>query len=270
MRVSVKPSVILIEDDLSFAQELVEFLEAHGLTTSHLVTLDDLWTRLRDDRPDLLILDQFVAGNDSLPYLGDVKSTFTGGVVVLTGNQDRTDRVVALESGADDFIAKSLDPRELLARLRAVLRRSATPAARVLAASSQPVGDGTWQIDTRRLELRAPSRALVPLTRTEFQAMLVLVQKSGHMITRDCLSMMVLERPFSPLDRSVDNMISRIRKALEPHLGGQPAISSVRGKGYVFDAFSLEDVLITDPTGVIAAIEKQAATERVSYRAGAS
>ncbi len=267
---SAKPTIILVEDDLTFAQELVEFLEAHGLTTSHLVTLDDLAGRLRDDHPDLLILDQFVAGNDSLPYLADVKTAFDGGVVVLTGNQDRTDRIVALESGADDFIAKSLDPRELLARLRAVLRRASSVAAKAPSASPQPAADGTWQIDTRRLELRAPSRALVPLTRTEFQAMLVLVQKAGHMVTRDKLSTMVLERPFSPLDRSVDNMISRIRKALEPHLGGQPAISSVRGKGYVFDAFSLEDVLITDPTGVIAAIEKQAATERVSYRAGAS
>ncbi len=268
---SAKPNVILIEDDLAFAQELVEFLEAHGLTTSHLVTLDDLPGRLRDERPDLLILDQFVDGNDSLPYLSDVKTVFDGGVVVLTGNQDRTDRIVALESGADDFIAKSLDPRELLARLRAVLRRASSITAKPPSAPQQPaVADGSWQIDTRRLELRAPSRAIVPLTRTEFQAMLVLVQKAGHMISRDKLSTIVLERPFSPLDRSVDNMISRIRKALEPHLSGQPAISSVRGKGYVFDAFSLEDVVITDPTGMIAAIEKQAASERGSYRAGAA
>lgn len=268
MSVSPKPNVVLVEDDMAFAQELVEFLEAHGLATSHLLTLDSLMSRLRNDCPDLLVLDQFVAGNDSLPYLGDVKNNFDGGVVVLTGNQDRTDRIVALESGADDFIDKTLDPRELLARLRAVLRRAGSPAARPVAILQAPAVPGTWTIDTRRLELRAPSHALVPLTRTEFQALLVLVQTAGHMVSRDKISIMVLERSFSPLDRSVDNMISRIRKALEPHLAGQPAISSVRGKGYVFDAFSLEDAVVNDPTGVIAAIEQQAASGRSGYRIG--
>ena len=269
MSVSPKPKVVLIEDDMAFAQELVEFLEAHGLATTHLLSLDGLIGRLRNDRPDLLVLDQFVAGNDSLPYLGEVKSNFDGGVVVLTGNQDRTDRIVALESGADDFSDKTPDPRELLARLRAGLRRAGSPAARPVAAAQASAAPGIWTIDTRRLELRAPSQALIPLTRTEFQTLLVLVQTAGHMVTRDTISIMVLERSFCPLDRSVDNMISRIRKALEPHLAGQPAISSVRGKGYVFDAFNLEDVVINDPTGVIAAIEQQAAAAGPGYRTGA-
>jgi DNA-binding response OmpR family regulator len=169
--------------------------------------------------------------------------------MVLTGHPERADRAVAPEIGADDVISRSVGPREFLTRLRAVLRRAPPRAGRDNQLPQVSPG-GRWRIDTRRLEVRAPDGTLLALTRTEFQALVVLMRKAGDLVTRDHVSLTVLGRRFWPLDRSVDNMVSRVRKALEPHLGGQPSISSVRGKGYVFDAFMLADVDLTDAAGI--------------------
>jgi DNA-binding response OmpR family regulator len=251
MQSFTNPTVLLVEDDSPFAEELSEFLVGHGLKAVVCDSLADLAPRVQELQPDALVLDQFVGGRDVLPLLAGLRSIFAGGIMVLTGNQDRTDRIVALEVGADDFISKSAGPREFLARLRAVLRR-----AQLHAGGEQPTVQakpgGRWRIDTRRLEVHSPDGTLLPLTRTEFHALVVLMQKAGELVTRDHVSLTVLGRRFSPLDRSVDNMVSRVRKALEPHLGGQPSISSVRGKGYVFDAFVLADVALTDSAGLFA------------------
>jgi DNA-binding response OmpR family regulator len=250
MQDPASPTVLLVEDDASFAEELAEFLAAHGLKAVVLDSLVDLARRVQELQPDVLVLDQFVSGRDALPLLPELRGIFAGGIMVLTGNLDQTDRVVALEVGADDFIAKSVGPRELLARLRAVLRRAQLHAGGGKPPQARP--GGRWRIDTRRLEVHAPDGSLLPLTRTEFHALVVLMQKAGELLTRDHVSLTVLGRRFSPLDRSVDNMISRVRKALEPHLGGQSSISSVRGKGYVFDAFVLADIDLIDAAGMFA------------------
>jgi DNA-binding response OmpR family regulator len=210
-------NVLLVEDNADYASELVEFLGSHGLRTVWIDTLDDLARRVADLSPTVLVLDQFVGGRDSLMIISALRRGFQGGVMVLTGNQDPFDRIVALETGADDFVAKSLGPRELLARVRAVSRRaaSATAADTATEAEAPPrASNSPWKLDPRRVE--------------------VLIRASGELVTRDTLSAEVLKRQFSPFDRSVDNMVSRIRRALKPHLGGQEAINAIRGQGYVF------------------------------------
>lgn len=242
------PNVVLVEDDCVFAEELIDFLESHGIQTTWFATMDQRITEIVELNPDIVVLDQFVAGHDCLTSLVDLRRSYRGGVLVLTGNMDVVDRIVALETGADDYVAKSLGPRELLARLRAVLRRvapadsSANPVppnapaagATVAAVTRQP-----WTIDLRRHLVVAPDGVPLALTNLEFEAVDYLSRNAGRLITRDELSLALLARPYTPLDRSVDNMLSRIRKALEPHMQDEPAIRSIRGRGYIFAGFDL-------------------------------
>jgi DNA-binding response OmpR family regulator len=227
-------AILLVEDDASFAAELSEFLERHGLAVGWRPSLAGLAGQVAASPPLLIVLDQFVGRQDSLTVLPDLRKVFAGGIMILTGNQEIADRIVALETGADDFISKTVEPREILARVRALLRRTQ--------ASAPPAVAGRWRINERRQEVRAPNGAVLPLTRTEFLALHLMLRSAGQFVTRDELSLAVLGRPFSPLDRSVDNLVSRIRRALEPHLAGQAAISPVRGKGYVLDAFTPADI----------------------------
>ena len=232
--------VVLVEDDPSFAEELVEFLEAHGLSVHWLNSVQDVVTTVLRLQPDVVVLDQFVAGRDSLLLLPELRRRYRGGLLVLTGNQDVTDRILALETGADDFVAKSLGPREMLARLRAVLRRvrpaPSTPAS--MASPATPIGPA-WQIDLLRHQVRAPDGSMLRLTGAEFQALVFLAQRAGRVVSREEVSETVLDRPFSALDRSVDNLVSRLRKALETHFVDEPVIRSVRGRGYVFLAMDI-------------------------------
>ncbi len=237
-------TVVLVEDDAAFAEEMVEFLEAHGLATTWIGELADVLAAVDRIEPDIVVLDQFVAGRDSLLLLPELRRRYAGGLLVLTGNQDVTDRILALETGADDFVAKSLGARELLARVRAVLRRARPAAAR-------PAGDGEsgpgaqWRVDTLRQEVRAPDGTPLRLTGAEFQALLYLAARAGQVVAREDISLAVLNRPFSALDRSVDNLVSRLRKVLEPHFGDEAVIRSVRGRGYVF--FALELARVVEP-----------------------
>ncbi len=158
-------TIVLVEDDAPFAEELVEFLTAHGLRTIWFPGMSGRIAEIVQLQPDLLVLDQLVAGHDWLTLLPELRRVYPGGVVVLTSNTDPVDRIVALETGADDFVAKSLGPRELLARLRAVLRRvgpGVQPA---------PPPSARWVIDTRRHLLVAPDGTPMKLTSTEFEAL---------------------------------------------------------------------------------------------------
>lgn len=227
-------TALLVEDDEVFAEELQEFLNAHGIDTVCLDTLDGLLDEVLRRRPDLLVLDQFVAGRDCLTCLPDLRTNFSGGIIVLTGNQDATDRVVALETGADDFVLKPAGSRELLARLRALLRRLQLYQAPEDLAANAVLATGPWLMDARHQEFRAPNGTRVPLTPAEFDTLRFLAARIGKLVTRDELSHEILKRPFTPFDRSVDNIISRLRRAIEPYLLGEPIIRPIRGQGYVF------------------------------------
>jgi two-component system, OmpR family, response regulator len=239
MEVGESAQVVLIEDDPAFAEELTEFLESHGLSVHWINSLQDALGTVVRMRPDVVVLDQFVAGRDSLLLLPELRRTYSGGLLVLTGNQDVTDRILALETGADDFVAKSLGARELLARLRAVLRRARAAVTRGAESAGAAGGGAAWHIDMLRQQVRAPDGAMLRLTGAEFQALVFLAQRAGRVVLREDVSQSVLDRPFSVLDRSVDNLVSRLRKALEPHFPDEAVIRSVRGRGYVFLAMDM-------------------------------
>ena len=235
-------TVMFVEDDPVYATELCEFLADYSIKTIWLDTLADISGAIQSHAPNLLILDQFIGRRDAVSLLGDIRKTYDGGIVILTGNQDVVDRIVALETGADDFMSKQLVPRELLARFRAVLRRGEHPAHLSAPTAVRPPSNGKWSVDRRRATIAAPNREKLQITRSEFRLLIELVDADGAVVLREGLSQSVLGRPYDPSDRSVDNMVSRIRKAFAAHLGGAHSIAAVRGKGYAFVAFSLHAV----------------------------
>ena len=231
-------TICLVEDDAEFAGELIQFLGVYGIHTVWLQTIDDLPTRLSALQPDALLLDQFVGGQDAVTGIAGLRRSYAGGIMVLTGNLEVLDRIIALETGADDFVSKLLGPREILARLRAVMRRSQQVAEPALQTRGAAVGP--WRINPAKHELYAPDGNLVRMSVTEFRALMVLIDNSLSVVTRDALSRAVLKRPHTLTDRSVDNLMSRVRKMIEVHTNGVPVIRAVRGIGYMFTGLDLQ------------------------------
>ena len=231
-------TVCLVEDDPAFAEELIHYLSGYGMKIIWLQTLTELEAQLPVLQPDALLLDQFVDGHDALTMIVRLRASYTGGIMVLTGTQEVLDRIVALETGADDFVSKLLGAREILARLRSVLRRAHQPVS-----APPPPSDaapGRWRIYPAKHELWAPDGTLVRLSMTEFRALMMLVENGLSVVSRSDLSAAVLHRPFRPMDRSIDNLLSRIRKMIEHHTNGVPVIRSVRGLGYMFTGLDLQ------------------------------
>lgn len=233
------PNLILLEDDAEFASEIGEFLRSHGCAVSWFAEPEPFMAALESDNIDIAIIDQFLGRTDMLQQVGRIREIFAGGLIMLTGNRDEVDRVLALELGTDDFVAKTVPPREVLARIRALDRRihaagsigPAAPAQREAA----PQGGG-WQIDRRTLRLWAPGNQLVALTPAEFAALTLMIDRFGSVVSREDLSETALNRPLDPLDRSVDNLVSRVRRALAPQFDGQSVVRSVRHRGYMLTA----------------------------------
>lgn len=237
---------ILIEDDDVFANELTGYLSSFGFEIRIRNSLQDLQDCLSDAEPDVLILDQFVKGYDALSFLPSVRETYQGCVVIITGNTNRTDRVIGLELGADAYIPKSDAPREVLAQLRAALRRS--PAARRAGAASYAgaveasrtsaealdIG-GNWYINVqRRLVTKATGEAVV-LPGMEFDIFAFLCKRRGTTVSREELARSAVPG-LEPghLGRRLDSCISRIRRTLRRHGLEQNVLRSIRGRGYVF------------------------------------
>ena len=238
--------ILIVDDDPTYAEELCSYLLSHGLDVSHVASIEEATKRIAENPPYVLVLDQFIGSTDTLGVLNAMRRSFHGGLMVLTGNNDETDRVVGLELGADDFVSKLVSPREVLARLRSLLRShkgAATTSASPNAPSPgrpAPVS-GRWSLNLARHELFSPDGALVHLTSAEFATLRCLSAEEGSTVSRDDLSKAVLRRPYHPLDRSIDNLVSRLRKKLEDIDPKCRAVKSVRGEGYVFVGFDQDD-----------------------------
>jgi DNA-binding response OmpR family regulator len=234
--------ILLVEDDPSFAEELSQYLSSHGMNVDHCENISQALLSISQKIPNVIVLDQFVGEVDTISILTELRSQYYGGLVFLSGNTEPTDRVVGLELGADDFISKMTPPREILARLRSLIRRhqevtdhndNPTP--------NKPSRAGKWVLDTMRHELFNPDGDIVHLTSAEFGILRHLNSRRGEPVSRDELSQAVLHRPYNPLDRSIDNLISRLRKKFEAFDTSGRLLKAIRGEGYIFVGFD-EDV----------------------------
>lgn len=232
-------TALFIEDDSEFSSEISDYLLRYKIDVTVQPDITDLRDRISALKPDLLVLDQFVIGQDTSQLIPVIREYYSGGIVIFTGNLSLVDRVVALESGADDFISKQIDPREFLARLRSVHRRvnGDDQKRRLGSNDAEPVknhGGGRWRLDWLRAEVQAPDGATIRMTGTEFSFLTYAEDRAGKLLTRADITRDVFDRATTGSGRVIDNMVSHIRKLLDPHLNGDQAFRAVRGQGYVF------------------------------------
>jgi two-component system, OmpR family, response regulator CpxR len=229
--------ILVVDDDEELSQLLVDYLGAEGFEVH---TASDGPSGLRkaiDGKPALVILDVMLPGRNGIDVLRAIRQASAVPVLMLTARGDDVDRIVGLEIGADDYLGKPFNPRELVARIRAIQRR--TEAPKPGADPSRPLTLGDVMVDpgTRRATVREArgERELI-LTSVEFTLLEVLLRSAGRVLDRDELSEKVLGRRFSPYDRSIDVHVSNLRKKLGPALDGSERVKTVRGTGYLYAA----------------------------------
>jgi DNA-binding response OmpR family regulator len=240
--------LLVVDDDESVRTMLLEYLDSHGYAVRAVADDAAMRAALEEDLPDLVLLDLRLPGEDGLTLARYLREHFDVGIVMVTGSADVVDRVVGLELGADDYIAKPFDPRELLARVKSVLRRmQARPTAAgesgtAEQASEAPGPDGRRpfgrceiEVESRRLFDRRADGQEVPMTAMEFDLIRVFLANPNRVLSRDQLLMHTRNREWEPFDRSIDIRIGRLRRKVEPEPGGEPRIiRTVRNAGYMY------------------------------------
>jgi DNA-binding response OmpR family regulator len=228
--------IVIIDDDELLRNRLSAYLAREGFR----VTTAESAAQFRDlmgrERVDLALVDITMPGENGLSLTRFLREQSDIGVVILTGKGDPIDRAIGLEVGADDYVAKPFHLRELLARVRSVLRRTKTRSDRVAAPVAPVARFAGWRFDLARRTLTSPRGKAVHLTAAEFQLLQALVANANQVIGRDRLLELVAGRQWDPYDRTVDQHISRLRRKLEKNPKRPELIKSVRGRGYLFAA----------------------------------
>lgn len=235
--------VLLLDDDTAYCEALTAYLQAQGCLAAAIQKPAGLDAAILRHNPDLLLLDQRLGETTGTELLRVMRLRSNLPCIVVTGASDPLDRILNLELGADDEIDKSITPRELLARIRAVLRRERRTT--MDHANDTPVG--TWQFLISRRELHRPDGSLCHLTTAEFEALRLLVDARGVDLSRALLSQRVFSRPYQPADRAVDTVIKKLRMKIDPP-NTTSCIRSVRPTGYVFTGFP--EAKITQAQGI--------------------
>jgi len=231
------PHLLLVDDDEDILSLLTGFFRKHGHTVSTAATGVEMFAELEKKRADIVILDVMLQNQDGFSVCRQLRTTSSIPVIMLTGMADPTDRVVGLEIGADDYLTKPFDPRELLARVKAVLRRTVEKAEAPTRSDTRPVlCFAGWRLDVARRELRSTDNVLVLLSGGEFDLLLAFVEHPQRVLTRDQLIDFAHGSLHAAFDRSIDVQVSRIRHKLERDPKAPSLIRTVRNGGYIFSA----------------------------------
>ena len=224
----------MVDDDPGIRDVVSEFLTRHGYTVETAADAAGMERALTKGNVDLMVLDVMLPGEDGL----SICRRMAGGgpaIIMLSAMGEDTDRIVGLEIGADDYLAKPCNPRELLARIRAVLRRRQEPRP-----SEERRGGilefAGWRLDLVRRELRSPDSVVINLSSGEFSLLRALVERPQRVLTRDQLLDFARGPDTEAYDRAIDVQISRLRKKLDDGNGGQELIRTIRNEGYMFRA----------------------------------
>lgn len=227
--------ILMVDDDPGIRDVVSDFLRQHGYVVETAGEARGMEQVLTRGPVDLVILDVMMPGEDGLSILRRLTAQPGGpGVIMLSAMGEDTDRIVGLELGADDYLPKPCNPRELLARVRAVLRRRSEPAANPdepMAAACHFAG---WRLDLVRRELRSPDGVVVNLSSGEFSLLKAFVERPQRVLTRDQLLDFARGRDSDAYDRAIDVQISRLRKKLDGGAEGGELIRTVRSEGYMF------------------------------------
>ncbi|WP_322517791.1 response regulator [Rhodopseudomonas palustris] len=228
------PHILVVEDDRETRALIAKYLRNNEC---HVVTAQDgreMDSRLADQRVDLVVLDVMLPGEDGLSLCRRVRAASPLPIIMLTARGEDVDRILGLEMGADDYLAKPFNPRELLARIRSVLRRQSLAQTASATAGATALAFLGWRIDFRLRELRNPDGALVAMTSAEFDLLQAFCERPGRVLSREALLDLTHGRNAGSFERSIDVLVSRIRRKIEPDPQSVSIIKTVRSGGYMF------------------------------------
>ncbi|MCR4377042.1 MAG: response regulator [Rhodospirillales bacterium] len=231
------PHILVVDDDREIRDLLGRFLVKHGLRVSAAADGREMQALLQGNAIDLIVMDVMMPGEDGLTLTRNLRAGKNRiPIIMLTAMGEDTDRIIGLEMGADDYMPKPFNPRELLARIKAVLRRFAEGGA----VADGPVADADvvsfagWTFEMAARELIAPGGAAVVLSGGEYELLHAFVTHPGRVLSRDQLLDIARGRNAQPFDRAIDVQVSRLRKKIEPDAKTPTLIKTVRGGGYMF------------------------------------
>jgi DNA-binding response OmpR family regulator len=232
---SSPPHILIVDDDAAIRELLRDCLEPEGFRISEAANSDGMNEALDAGGVDLVTLDLMMGGENGLVLAAGLRARHAVPIVMITGKGEMVDRVVGLEMGADDYIAKPFHPREVVARIRAVLRRGQPPAptAAVTPQGTGPAFNG-FTLDVGRRELTDPAGTPVALTTAEFNLLELFARHPQRVLSRDMIMDLLKGNAWTPFDRSIDALVSRLRRKIEADPDNPALVKTVRGVGYVF------------------------------------
>ncbi|HEX9646342.1 MAG TPA: response regulator [Alphaproteobacteria bacterium] len=226
--------LLVVDDDPEIRDLLARYLARNGYRVSVAEDADSLRRALAADRVDLVILDIMLPGRDGLDITRDLRASSAIPIIMLTARGEDTDRIVGLEIGADDYLAKPFNPRELLARIKTVLRRVSAAPARADAPRAKRLRFAGWTLDLAARELSSADGVEVALTAGEFDLLAAFAEHPQHVLSRDRLLDLTRGRLAGPFDRSIDVQVGRLRRRIEADPREPKLVKTVRGGGYMF------------------------------------
>lgn len=224
--------LLLVEDEPVTRRRMAEYFRNEGFLVSEAEDGSDMRRMLTGKNIDLVLLDLNLPGEDGLSLARNLRVMEDVAIIMVTGRNDDDDRIVGLEIGADDYVTKPFNPRELLARVKNVLRRTRDPGNAVAITGSFSFAG--WNLDLSVRELIAPDGATVELTRAELDLLAIFIRESSRTHSREKLMPRVAHREWTPEDRTIDVLVRRLRQKLEKDAGNPQMIQTVHGVGYRF------------------------------------
>lgn len=230
--------ILVVEDDAFVQKALRLYLEGEGYRITTCDNGADMHALMAKDPADLAIMDLKLPNDDGFDLTKQLRDKYSVGIIILTSKDDAIDRVVGLEIGADDYVTKPWDERELLARIRSVMRRvnERKGAAKASDNEQRVVTFSGWLLNLDSRELKDPDGKKVELTSGEFSLLNEFIEKAGRVLSRDHLLSAIYSRDWEPFDRSIDVLVTRLRRKVEADSRHPEIIKTVRGTGYMFAA----------------------------------
>lgn len=225
--------LLLVDDEAALREPLAEYLSRQGFEVTQAASAAEARTHIRDETPDLVLLDIMMPGEDGLSLCRHLVEAKAIPTIFLTARGEATDRIVGLEIGADDYVVKPFEPRELVARIRSVLRRAGRAAQ---PADNELFEFEGWKLDPLKRRLIDTEGAIVAISSVEFRLLMAFLEHPRQVLDRDRLLDMVQGREAHLFDRAVDNQVSRLRRKIELDSRNPQLIQTVWGGGYMFAA----------------------------------
>jgi two-component system OmpR family response regulator len=225
--------ILIVDDDAEIRSLLSKYLQKNGLRTTAVADGRGMWQALERGRFDLIVLDLMLPGDDGLTLCRNVRAKSDVPVIMLTARGEETDRIVGLEMGADDYLPKPFSARELLARIKAILRRARSLPENLQSEEAPRLRFADWVLDTVHRQLLSATGVVTPLSGAEYRLLRIFLSHPNRVLDRDQLVDLTQGKEADPLDRSIDVQVSRLRHRLGDDSREPRLIKTVRGEGYV-------------------------------------